>query len=342
VRLGHYDDAELKNIDPKAAVIFVMNHRSNMDYLLVTYLAAERSALSYAVGEWARVWPLSRLIRAMGAYFIRRRHNSDLYRKVLARYVRLATDAGVTQAMFPEGGLSLTGGLMPPKLGLLKYLTDDFDPTHRDIVFVPVALNYDRVLEDRILTAAAKAKNRRFQARIGVVTANVLKQLWLRITGRYHKYGYAAVSFGHPISLREFSAGRDGNLTEPLAETLMQQVGEIAPVLPVPAIAWLISTRGAMTRSAIEQALSKMIVDLPKAHIHLPRDDRAYAAEVGLRNLMERGILTVEDGKYAANPEDADLLEFYANSIRHLMVVQKGGGKVPEAEDSAVSTPAGS
>ena len=85
------------------------------------WLAAQQSALSYAVGEWARVWPLSRLIRAMGAYFIRRKSGSELYRQVLASYVRLATDAGVTQAMFPEGGLSLDRALWDrPKLGFAE------------------------------------------------------------------------------------------------------------------------------------------------------------------------------------------------------------------------------
>jgi len=335
VRLGHYDDAELKNIDPKAAVIFVMNHRSNMDYLLVTYLAAERSALSYAVGEWARVWPLSRLIKAMGAYFIRRRSENDLYRKVLARYVRLATDAGVTQAMFPEGGLSLTGALMPPKLGLLKYLTADFDPTERDIIFVPVALNYDRVLEDTILTAAAKANKRRFQARIGVVAGNVLKQLWLRMTGRYHKYGYAAVSFGCPLSLREFSEDVEGDLTMPLAKALMTQIGAIVPILPVPAVSWLVLKNGPQTHEEVETGLSRMISDLPEAHIHMPRDDRTYAAEVGLRNLVERKILTLKDGKYIANPDHTDLLTYYASSIRHLMPGQNPELSATAQESSA-------
>ena len=93
VRVGLLDGRQYAEIDPDSTVVFVMNHRSNMDYVLVTYLAAERSALSYAVGEWAQVWPLSRLIRAMGAYFIRRRSRNDLYRTVLACYVRLATDA---------------------------------------------------------------------------------------------------------------------------------------------------------------------------------------------------------------------------------------------------------
>ncbi|RYI17956.1 MAG: hypothetical protein EON48_09960 [Acetobacteraceae bacterium] len=97
VRVGKVDQA-LARIDPKATVIFVMNHRSNMDYVLVTWLVADRSAVSYAVGEWARVWPLSALIRSMGAYFIRRGSRNALYRKVLARYVQMATavcDAGV-------------------------------------------------------------------------------------------------------------------------------------------------------------------------------------------------------------------------------------------------------
>ena len=65
VRVGRADRA-LSGIDRDATVVFIMNHRSNMDYVLVTWLVADRSALSYAVGEWARVWPLSGLVRAMG------------------------------------------------------------------------------------------------------------------------------------------------------------------------------------------------------------------------------------------------------------------------------------
>ena len=117
VRLGHYDPERLRQIDAEATVVFVINHRSNLDYVLVTYLVAEQSALSYAVGEWARIWPLRPLIRALGGYFIRRRSRNTLYRRVLARYVQLATKGGVMQAMFPEGGLSQTGRLGSPKLG---------------------------------------------------------------------------------------------------------------------------------------------------------------------------------------------------------------------------------
>ena len=152
VRLGYTDEAALAAIEPSSTVVFVMNHRSNMDYVLVSFLAAERVALSYAVGEWARIWPLQGLIRAMGAYFVRRNSGDPLYRMVLQRYVQMATEGGVPQAMYPEGGLTTDGRLREPKLGLLDYMLKGFDPAaQRDLVFIPVGINYDRVLEDRSL-----------------------------------------------------------------------------------------------------------------------------------------------------------------------------------------------
>src|SRR6266511_3163584 len=128
VRLGYSDEEGLSKIAGNATVVFLINHRSNMDYILVSYLASEKSALSYAVGEWARIWPLQTLIRAMGAYFVRRNSKDPLYRRVLERYIAMATAAGVTQALFPEGGLSREGKLRPPKLGILDYMVRAFDP----------------------------------------------------------------------------------------------------------------------------------------------------------------------------------------------------------------------
>ena len=69
VRVGLLDGRAHARVDPDSTVVFVMNHRSNMDYILVAFLAAERTTLSYAVGEWAKIWPLQMLIRAMGAFF---------------------------------------------------------------------------------------------------------------------------------------------------------------------------------------------------------------------------------------------------------------------------------
>jgi glycerol-3-phosphate O-acyltransferase len=320
VRLGHFDD-RLAELDRDATVVFVMNHRSNMDYVLVTWLAAERSALSYAVGEWARVWPLSRMIRAMGAYFIRRRSRGALYRRVLARYVGLATDGGVTQAVFPEGGLSLSGGVQPPKMGLLKYLVEERSAEGRDVVFVPVALNYDRVFEDRLLVAAGASGGRRFPARISVIARFVLWQGWLRLRGRYHRHGHAAVNFGAPLSLAAFRRDHPAAGVEGLAETLMARIGAEVPVLPVPLVARaLVMAAEPPDRAALEAHVAQMLALLSRPVPHDAAENEPEAAAVvrfGLQVLERRGMVEARAGRFHLSAQDRPVLAFYAASIAH-------------------------
>jgi hypothetical protein len=88
----------------------------------------------------------------MGAYFVRRNSKDDLYRRVLECYIAMATQAGVPQAVFPEGGLTRNGLLGAPRLGVIDYMLRGFRlDGERDLVFVPLGCNYDRVLEDRTL-----------------------------------------------------------------------------------------------------------------------------------------------------------------------------------------------
>ena len=326
VRVGFVADDAYRQVDPESTVIFVMNHRSNMDYVLVTYLASERSALSYAVGEWARVWPLQQLIRSLGAYFIRRRSRGSLYRRVLARYVQMATEGGVSQAVFPEGGLSLDGAPKPAKLGLLSYILDGFDPGGaRDVVFIPVGLNYDRVLEDRVLTAVDPEGRRRFDFRLGATLGFLAKQTWLRLSGRFYRFGYACVSFGRPVSLREYLEARQGQereeVTAALGDLLMEKVGEVIPVLPVPLVASVMEEAGApLSRLEVKARAQALLSEMAGSatHIHIPRGDEDYAVEVGLRALVSRHLVAEADGLYSPRAEEAGLLRFYANSIRHL------------------------
>ena len=152
VRVDILKNEQYNRIDPDSTVVFVMNHRSNMDYVLVAFLAAERTTLSYAVGEWAKIWPLHMLFRFMGAFFVRRNSKNPLYRRVLERYIHMATKEGVCQAVFLEGSLSRDGKLQKPKLGLMDYMLRQFDSeSDRNIVFIPVGINYDRTVEDRTL-----------------------------------------------------------------------------------------------------------------------------------------------------------------------------------------------
>ncbi len=324
VRLGAFDEAGLEKIDKEATVVFVMNHRSNMDYVLVTWLAAERSHLSYAVGEWARRWPLRGLIRALGAYFIRRRSRNALYRKVLARYVQLATKGGVTQAMFPEGGLSLDGTVGEPRMGLLNYMVEGFDAeTGPDVVFVPVALNYDRVMEDRVLVAADISGERKFRLRASAVARHIGRHVWQRATGQFHRFGYASVSFGQPLSLREFMAGHpelSDSPTEPLAQELMGRIRDVVPVLPVPLVAKVMLERDGQSAVEVSRRFAALAREMEArgAHIHMPRSDLDYAVKVGLRLMEVRGILLNDEGLYSVNEADRPIVAFYANSIAHL------------------------
>ena len=321
VRLVQSNDHALEDIPSEATVIFVMNHRSNMDYVLVTWLAAERSALAYAVGEWARVWPLRQLVRAMGGYFIRRRHNNALYRKVLARYVQMATEAGVTQAVFPEGGLSRTGALGRPKLGLFSYIIDGFRPgLSRDVVFVPVAINYDRVMEDRNLIEARETGARAFRFSLWPIWRYLRRQIWHRMTGRFHRYGYAAVSFGDPLSLTAFVTEHHGDAAKDLGSALMHRIAEVMPVTPVPLVAHALAD-GVRSVVALEALLRRRITEAQARGVvlHIPRGDIPYAIEVGLRALMERDHVTRAGDRLSVTPQGDAFIAFYAASIAHLM-----------------------
>lgn len=319
VRLAHANEAALEAIPSDKTVIFVMNHRSNMDYVLVTWLVAERSALAYAVGEWARVWPLRVLVRAMGGYFIRRRHNNALYRKVLARYVQMATEAGVTQAVFPEGGLSQTGRLGKPKLGLISYILDGFTPGRsRDVVFVPVALNYDRVIEDRNLIAAGGS--RRFRFSIKPILIYLWRQTKYRVTGRFHRYGYAAVSFGDPLSLTEFLTTAPGDPPNALGAELMTRIARVMPVTPVPLVAHALNN-GVRSAAELDTLIHRQISQAREGGvaIQIPRDDIAYTIEAGLRALVERKLLTQTGDRLDLSDSGAAIIAFYAASVDHLL-----------------------
>ena len=335
VRLGYSDSQSLAAVNPKSSVVFVMNHRSNMDYILVAFLAAERTALSYAVGEWARTWPLQALLRSLGAYFVRRNSKDALYRAVLQRYVQMATDAGVCQAVFPEGGLTIDGKLRMPKLGLLDYMVKNFDPkSERDLVFVPVGVNYDRVLEDRTLMLKQRADIAPPGIGYALLTSFkfALKNVWRMMAGRWYRFGYACVNFGPPLSMRRYVSDNQVDFRtlsdaerhvaiEQLGTRIMNAIGRVVPVTPVALVAMIFAQNPDKSFSELElkfAAYGLMTkLDGQGAHLYVPRQDHDYAIGVGLRMLMLRNLLSEKDGLYRAVPSELPLVNYYANSIAH-------------------------
>ena len=337
VRIGLADNQEFAGITPDSTVVFVMNHRSNMDYILVAFLAAEKTALSYAVGEWAKIWPLQTLIRAMGAYFVRRKSGNPLYRRVLERYIHMATKEGVCQAVFPEGGLSRDGRLGTPKLGVLDYMLRNYDPlSDRDIVFIPIGINYDRTLEDRSLlrTLNPEAPKRSSWFAIRTTAGFIRRSLVLMVLSRWQRFGYAWVNFGPRISMKEYCRQADIDFSrlarddrfaeiEKLAGRLMGGIKQIVPVLPTSLVATVIKEDGRRGLSAfeVEARVNRLIAQLQTngAPVYVTTQSRVETILNALEMLKIRRLVVESERIYQAAPGEDDILAYYANSIAHWM-----------------------
>ena len=335
VRIGLADNQEFASISPDSTVVFVMNHRSNMDYVLVAFLAAEKAALSYAVGEWAKIWPLQTLIRAMGAYFVRRRSGNPLYRRVLERYINMATKEGVCQAVFPEGGLSRDGRLRPPKLGIFDYMLRNFEPQRdRDIVYIPVGINYDRTLEDRSLLRVLdpEAPKRSLWFAIRTTLRFIWRGVILMILSRWQRFGYACVNFGTQVSMRKYCQENEIDFSrmerearfseiEKLAVRLMSDIKQVVPVLPVSLVATVMREAGDQGLSAFEveahvNQLIEKLQDL-RVPVYVTTRSRVQTILDALNMLKLRHLVVESDGIYKVAPEEYDVLSYYANSIVH-------------------------
>lgn len=338
IRIAYSSHYDLERFDPKASIVFVINHRSNMDYVLVAYLAQKHTALSFAVGEWARVWPVTPLIKALGGYFVRRNSGDPLYRRVLERYVQMAVAGGVVQAVFPEGGLSRDGRFREPRIGLLDYMLRNFDPDgERDILFVPVAVNYDRVVEDRTLLREAQGRRAERKSTLYAIWASLAfigRSARRRFRGEWYRMGYAAAGFGEPISAREWcrkqgsdfrrlSRQKRSRYTLEFAAHLMARIGDNMPALPVPLVCWILltePTRG-WSRQGLEAAYADAVERLRRREPPgvIPRRDPTYAVDVGLRMLRLRKLIISGERVYRVDPEHREILDYYANAIRHLL-----------------------
>ena len=336
VRVGLLEDDKYRLINPKSTIVFVMNHRSNMDYVLVAFLAAERTTLSYAVGEWAKIWPLHMLFRFMGAFFVRRNSGNPLYRRILERYIHMATKEGVCQAVFLEGGLSRDGRLQKPKLGLVDYMLRRFDPnTDRDIVFIPVGISYDRTIEDRSLLRSLEpdVEKRSMWFVFRTTGIFVMRSILLMILSRWRRYGYASVNFGTPLSVKTYC--REHGIVfselpridrfpeiEKLCQRLMGAVANILPIVPVSLLSKVFL--GAMNMEMdildIEKRINHLIADLKESGapiIDTARSTRAHTIAEAVNLMSLRGIVTSSGGKFKAVPEEKALLNYYANAIEH-------------------------
>jgi glycerol-3-phosphate O-acyltransferase len=233
VSVDYEDLARLEQLPRDSVVIYLANHRSNADYVLLAYVLAGDVSISYAVGEWARAFPLEYVFKSFGSYFIRRRYREPLYHTVLEQYVQLITRNGVTQGIFPEGGLTRDGRLRPGKVGLIDYVLGVARDAsfQRRVVIVPVGLNYDRVLEDRSLIRELAARETGARSsrltQLGEVVRYIGWNLARIGTGRWKRYGRAAVTIGAPIPVADWLSQLNASGTEVFSLERSQRLGRV-------------------------------------------------------------------------------------------------------------------
>jgi glycerol-3-phosphate O-acyltransferase len=223
-----------------------------------------------------------------------------------------------------------------PRLGVLDYMMRGFGAGPRDLVFIPLGINYDRTLEDRTLLLGLEAAAKK----PGVAKAAwntlgfVAHQASLVVKSRWRRFGYACVNFGTPISMREYCSAnridfsklpkdeRFARVAE-LGRHLMSAVGKLIPVLPVPLVATVFCAAPERHLSGIElkaevERLAERL-EARGARIYVPRGELDSAIAVGLDMLSLRRIIREDGGIYSAIAPELPLLRYYANSIAHLL-----------------------
>ncbi len=264
---------------------------------------------------------------------------------MLERYVHLATRAGVCQAVFLEGGLTRDGLLRQPKLGFLDYMLRDYHPDiDRDVVFVPVGVNYDRVLEDvsllRKLDPESAKKSTWFVIKTSFKFA--LKTLLMSREKRWFRFGYAAVNFGNPVSMSEYCQQQGIDLStldhdvrfaciEKLSHRLMDEISAVVPILPVALMCEVVLANQSdwLSELGAKAVAVARIGDLQAkgAPIKISPSACEDVLTAALSMLEGRGFIESRDGLIRAKPEALDVLNYYANSIKHWQT-----GSSPRAE----------
>ena len=124
------------------------------------------------------------------------------------------------------------------------------------------------------------------------------------------------------IDARNDAADRRHFEIHQIARNLMDQVGKLIPVLPVPLVATvLLRARDGLSEADLKAAVTTLVQALERtgARIYVPRSDWDYAVTAGLRMLVMRHLVLEQAGLFSANVGEERLLRYYANSMRHLL-----------------------
>jgi glycerol-3-phosphate O-acyltransferase len=205
---------QIKTLSQKGPLILVPCHKSHMDYLILSYILFQHNlpCPHIAAGKNLSFWPLGPIFRAGGAFFIRRSfRGAVLYARVFSEYIHKLLEDGFNLELFIEGGRSRSGKLLMPKLGFLTMLFNAYrNGACNDMIFVPVFIGYDQVLEETAYLHEIEGGKKEPESLIQVLRAR-------RFLKR--RYGKVYINFHNPIALKDLLAEFD----QPLADMPTKQ-----------------------------------------------------------------------------------------------------------------------
>jgi len=228
----------VKSMSQNGPVIFIPCHKSHIDYLILSYLLYNNNmpCPHVAAGKNLSFWPMGPLFRGGGAFFIRRTFKGAvLYSKVFAEYIHNLLAEGFNIEFFIEGGRSRTGKLILPKLGLLSILLNAYkNGACEDLIFSPIFIGYDRVLEETSYLHEIEGKEKQPENFMQVIKARkFLKKRYGRIYIQFHEpisFKELLLQYGTPI---EDMSSKDFNiLCRNLGHRIINAINSVSVVTP--------------------------------------------------------------------------------------------------------------
>ena len=211
-------------------------------------------------------------------------------------------------------------------------LRDYHAHSDKDIVFIPVGINYDRVIEDRSLVRRLnkEVKKRSAWFVIKTTVGFIFKNATLSRKKRWRRFGYASVNFGEPVSAKKYCEEQliDFSIldqeerfirVESLAQAIMKNVSAVVPILPVALMSEILIKNQAQWSSELElktQCLER-IEQLQQAGAPIDISSSAIERVLGsaLAALLGRGLLEEKDKLLRMKVAEVDVVSYYANSI---------------------------
>jgi glycerol-3-phosphate O-acyltransferase len=139
----------MRELERRHQVVYLPTHRSHIDFLAISHLLYEHQieAPYIATSNHLNFFPV-KIFQMVSGYFIRRKKMDPLYNAILYQYINAMQRYGKPHMVFVEGTRSKTGEVLQPKAGILsQYINAYVEQQARPLVFVPINITYDFVVE---------------------------------------------------------------------------------------------------------------------------------------------------------------------------------------------------